>query len=185
MLEEAEELAKDGMESALARLKKDLARIRTGRANPSILDTVRVESYGSQMPLNQVGTISVADARMLVIKPFDRNNISAIEKAVGNAGLGLNPQSDGVIVRVPIPMLTEERRKDLVKQAHSVGEDAKVAMRQARRDANDLIKKAEKDKDISEDDSKRGLSNIQEMTDAETKKVDVLVKAKESEIAGE
>lgn len=182
MLQEAEELAKDGMDSALQRLKKDLARVRAGRANPAILDEVKVDSYGTQMPLNQVATVSVADARLLVVKPFDRNNIAAIERAINNSQLGLNPNNDGMVVRIPIPALTEERRKDLVKQAHSAGEEAKIAVRQARRDANDMLKKAEKDKEISEDDLKRGLDNIQEATDASVKEIDDVVKKKETEI---
>ncbi|MCR9161748.1 MAG: ribosome recycling factor [Nannocystaceae bacterium] len=182
MLDDAKELAADGMQSAMERLRRELARIRAGRANPALLDDVRVDSYGAMMPLNQVGTISVADARLLVIKPFDRNNIAAIEKAINNSQLGLNPQSDGVVVRIPIPPLTEERRKQLVKQAGSAGEDAKIAMRQVRRDANDMLKQAEKDKEISEDDLKRGLEQIQKLIDAESKKVDDAVAAKESEI---
>ena len=182
MLDDAQELAEDGMEKAMDRLLKELARIRAGRANPALLDDVRVESYGAMMPLKQVGTISVGDARLLVIKPFDRNTISAIEKAINNSQLGLNPQSDGVVIRVPIPPLTEERRKQLVKQAAAAGEDAKIAMRQVRRDANDLLKQAEKDKEISEDDLKRGLDVIQKLIDAETKKVDEAVAAKEAEI---
>lgn len=182
MLEDAKELAADGMEKAKERLLRELARIRAGRANPALLDDVKVDSYGSMVPLNQVGTISVGDARLLVIKPFDRNNIAAIEKAINNSQLGLNPQSDGVIVRVPIPPLTEERRKHLVKQAGSAGEDAKISMRQVRREANDMLKQAEKDKDISEDDLKRGLEVIQKLTEGETKRVDTVVAAKEAEI---
>ncbi|MEX1361981.1 MAG: ribosome recycling factor [Nannocystaceae bacterium] len=182
MLEEAEELAKDGMDTAMDRLKKELARVRAGRANPALLDEVRVDSYGTQLPLNQVATVSVADARLLVVKPFDRNNITAIERGINNAQLGLNASNDGVIVRVPIPSLTEERRKDLVKQAHDAGEDAKIAVRQSRRDANDMLKKAEKDKDISEDDLKRGLDNIQELTDQMVKSIDEIVAKKETEI---
>ena len=182
MLEEAEELARDGMEKAIERLKHELSRLRAGRANPAVLDQVKVDSYGTQMPLNQVATVTAPDARLLVIKPFDRNNIAAIERSINNSQLGLNPNNDGTVVRVPIPPLTEERRKDLVKQAHNAGEDAKVAIRQARRDANDLIKQAEKDKDISEDDRDRGLENIQEMTNAKVKVVDDIMKKKESEI---
>ena len=182
MLEEAEELAKDGMDRALDRLKKELARLRAGRANPALLEEVRVDSYGTQLPLNQVATVSVGDARLLVVKPFDRNNIAAVERAINNSQLGLNASNDGVIVRVPIPALTEERRKQLVKQAHGAGEDAKVAIRQSRRDANDLLKKAEKDKEISEDQLKRGLEKVQDLTNSFTASVDDAVKKKESEI---
>lgn len=182
MLEEAEELAKDGMDSAVDRLKKELSRVRAGRANPAILDDVRVDSYGTQVPLKQAATVSVADARLLVVKPFDRNNIAAIERAIGDSQLGLNPNNDGLVVRVPIPALTEERRKELVKQAHGAGEEAKISIRQARRDANDLLKKAEKDKEVSEDDCKRGLDNVQELTNAKIKEVDDVVGSKEQEI---
>lgn len=182
MLEDAKELAKDGMDKALDRLKRELGRIRAGRANPAVLDDVKVDSYGTQMSLKQVATVSVADARLLVVKPYDRNTIAAIERAINNANLGLNPSNDGVVVRVPIPALTEERRKQLVKQAHDHGEEAKIAIRQARRDANDLLKQSEKDKEISEDELKRGLDEIQKLTDAEAKVVDDLVVKKESEI---
>ncbi len=182
MLDDAKELAQDGMEKALERLRKELARIRAGRANPSLLDGVMVDSYGSMVPLKQVGTISVGDARLLVIKPYDRNNITAIEKGINHSQLGLNPQSDGVVVRVPIPALTEDRRKALVRQSHDICEDAKISMRQCRREANDLLKEAEKNKDISEDDLKRGLDEIQKITAAETKKVDTAMAAKEAEI---
>lgn len=182
MLDDAKELARDGMEKALDRLKRELARVRAGRANPAILDDIKVDSYGTTVPLKQVATVSVADARLLVIKPYDRNTITAIEKSINNSQLGLNPQNDGVVVRVPIPPLTEERRKQLVKQVKDAGEDAKIAMRQARRDANDLLKEAEKSKDISEDDLKRGLDDIQKLTDAETQKVDEVLAKKEAEI---
>ncbi|MCX4243690.1 ribosome recycling factor [Paraliomyxa miuraensis] len=182
MLEEAEELAKDGMDTALDRLKKELARVRAGRANPALLDEVRVDSYGTQLPLKQAATVSVADARMLVVKPYDRNNIAAIERAINNSQLGLNASNDGAIVRVPIPALTEERRKDLVKQVHKAGEDARIAIRQARRDANDMLKRGEKDKEISEDDLKRGLGNVQTLTDAKIKEVDEVITKKEAEI---
>jgi ribosome recycling factor len=182
MIDDAIELAKDGMDKGIERLKKELARVRAGRANPAILDEVRIDSYGSMVPLNQVATVTVADARLLVIKPWDRNSISAIEKGIINSPLGLNPNSDGVVVRVPIPPLTEERRKDLVKQVHGSGEDAKIAIRHGRRDANDLLKQAEKDKDISEDDLKKGLEKVQKLTDGYVKQVDEIMKAKESEI---
>ena len=182
MLDDAKELAKDGMEKAVERLRRELSRVRAGRANPAILDDIKVDSYGTMVQLNQVANVSVADARLLVIKPYDRNSIAAIEKSINNSQLGLNPQSDGVVVRVPIPPLTEERRKQLVKQVHDAGEDAKIAIRQARRDANDLLKQAEKDKEISEDNLKRGLDDIQKVTDAESTLVDEVVEKKEAEI---
>lgn len=182
MIDDAVELAEDAMKKGIERLKKDLSRVRAGRANPALLDEVRVDNYGSMMPLNQVATVTVADARLLVIKPWDRNSVPAIEKAIINASLGLNPNSDGVVVRVPIPPLTEERRKQLVKTVKDSGEEAKIAIRQGRRDANDLLKQAEKDKDISEDDLKRGLDAVQKITDEHTKRVDDIIASKESEI---
>ncbi len=182
MLDDALELGKDGMERALERLQRELARVRAGRANPAMLDEVRVDSYGVQMPLKQVATVTVADARLLVVKPFDRNTIPAIEKAIGAAQLGLNPQSDGVVVRVPVPALTAERRKELVKQAHDLGEEARIAIRQARREANDLLKDAERDKEISEDDLERGRGQVQKLHDEYIARADELVKRKESEI---
>lgn len=182
MLEDAKELATDAMDKAKERLQRELARVRAGRANPALLDEIKVDSYGAMVPLKQVATVSVADARLLVIKPYDRNVVAAIEKAINHSQLGLNPSSDGVVVRVPIPPLTEERRKDLVKQVRESGEEAKIAVRQARREANDMLKDAEKDKDISEDDLKRGLDEIQKLTDAQTKVIDDLIEKKEAEI---
>jgi ribosome recycling factor len=182
VIEDALEIAKDGMDKGIERLRKELARVRAGRANPALLDDVRVDAYGSMVPLNQVATVSVGDARLLIIKPWDRNSIGSIEKAIINSQLGLNPNSDGVIVRVPIPPLTEERRKQLVKQVKESAEDAKIAIRHGRRDANDLLKSAEKDKEISEDDLKKGLEKVQTLTDGYIKQVDEIVTTKESEI---
>lgn len=182
MIEDAIELAKDAMSSATERLARELAKVRAGRANPALLDGVRIEAYGVQMSLREVATVSTADARLLIVKPYDANNLSAIERAIMNAGLGLNPSSDGVILRVPIPPLTEERRKALVKQARDLAEDAKIAIRAGRRDANDLLKNAEKDKEISEDELERGLSQVQDLTNAFVKQVDEAVGKKESEI---
>jgi ribosome recycling factor len=182
MLDEALELARDGMAKAVDRLRKELTRVRAGRANPALLDSIKVESYGVQMALNQVATVSVGDARLLVIKPYDRNTIQAIEKAINHANLGLNPSNDGVIIRVPIPALTEQRRRELVKQVKDHGEEAKIAIRQVRREANEMLKEAQKDGDLSEDDLARGLEKIQDMTDADTKTVDQLLQAKEKEI---
>jgi ribosome recycling factor len=185
MLDDALELARDSMEKAAERLNRELSRVRVGRANPIMLDDVRVESYGSQMPLKQVATVSVADARLLVVKPFDRNTIPEIEKAINAAQLGLNPQNDGVVIRVPVPALTEERRQSLVKQAHELTEDAKISIRQGRREGNDLLKEAEKDKDISEDDLKKGLERIQTLTDGFIKQAEEAVSKKESAILDE
>jgi ribosome recycling factor len=182
MSDEAIELAKDGMDKAIDRLRKELARVRAGRANPALLDEVKVDSYGTMLPLKQVATVTVADARLLVIKPYDRNVIPAIERAINNSQLGLNANNDGVVVRVPIPALTEERRKQLVKQVKDAGEEAKIAIRQARRDANELMKEAEKDGTISQDQLKRGLDQVQKLTDAQIKAVDDTLTKKEKEI---
>lgn len=185
MLDDALEMAKEAMEKAKAQLGKELGKVRAGRASPSLLEDVRVDNYGSMTPLNQVSTVTSADARLLVVKPWDRNMVGPIEKAIINASLGLNPSSDGVVVRVPIPPLTEERRRGLVRQAKEHGEEAKISIRQGRREANDLLKEAEKDKEISEDDLKRGLGNIQELTDQFIKDTDAVLKKKESEIMDE
>ncbi len=182
MLDEAIELATMEMESAIDSLRKKLAKVRAGRANPAILDDIRVDSYGTMVPLNQVSTVSVADARLLVVKPWDRNMVPVIERAIINAQLGLNPNTDGMIVRVPVPALNEERRKDLVKQVKEMVEDAKVSCRRARRDANDMLKKAEKDKDISEDDLKRGLDKVQKVTDEFVAQADAVLTKKQAEI---
>ena len=182
MNNEAVELAKDGMEKAIDRLRRELARVRAGRANPALLDDIKVDSYGTLTPLKQLATVSVADARLLVVKPYDRNTIAAIEKAINNSQLGLNPNNDGVVVRVPIPPLTEERRKQLVKQVKDAGEDAKIAIRQVRREANDFLKESEKEGSISEDELKKGLDQIQKLTDAEIKSVEETIAKKESEI---
>lgn len=182
MNNEAVELAKDGMEKAIERLRRELSRVRAGRANPALLDDIKVDSYGSLLPLKQVATVSVADARLLVVKPYDRGTIAAIEKAINNSQLGLNPNNDGVVVRVPIPPLTEERRKQLVKQVKDSGEDARIAIRQVRRETNELLKDAEKEGSLSEDELKRSLDQIQKLTDAEIKSVDETVAKKEAEI---
>ena len=185
MIDDALELAKDAMQKVQDRLQKDLTRIRTGRANPALLDDVRVDSYGSKVPLNQVSTVTVGDARLLVIKPWDRNLVSEIERAINNASLGLNCSTDGLIVRVPIPPLTEERRRQLVKQAKEAGEDARIAIRQGRREANDMLKSAQKDSEISEDELKDGLARVQALTDEQIKGVDETLKKKETEIIGD
>jgi ribosome recycling factor len=182
MQDETLELAKDGMQEALEHLRKSMARVRAGRANPAILEGLRVESYGTQLALNQVATVSVGDARLLVIKPFDRNSIQAIERAINNSQLGLNPSSDGVVIRLPIPPLTEERRRGLVKQIKEMAEEAKISCRKVRREANDMLKEAEKKKELSEDLLKRALDQVQELTDGYIKQVDEIFAKKEAEI---
>lgn len=181
-MDEALELAKDGMEQALDRLKKTVAKVRAGRANPAMLDELRVDSYGSMVPLNQVATVTIGDARLLVVKPWDRNMISHIEKAINAANMGLTPQNDGVVVRLAIPPLTEERRRSLVKQVKEHGEDAKVAVRQSRREANELLKESEKSREISEDQLKKALEKVQELHDRFIKQVDEVLGKKEAEI---
>lgn len=174
--------AEEGMVKALDAFKRDLAKVRTGRASIALFDDVRVDYYGSPTPINQVATMNVADARLVTIKPWEKNLVPLIEKAIRNAGLGFNPVADAELVRVPIPPLTQERRKDLAKQIGKMSEEARVAVRSARRDGNELIKEAEKDKDISEDDAKRGQKKIQDFTDKYVKQIDDIAAAKEKEI---
>ncbi|MBL92818.1 MAG: ribosome recycling factor [Myxococcales bacterium] len=182
MLEDIQQDAKSQMEKAMEALKKSLSTIRTGRANVGMLDPVRVNYYGTPSPLNQVASITVADARMLMVKPWEKDLLKEIEKGILEANLGLTPATDGEVVRVPIPTLTEERRKEFVKQARNKCEDGKVAVRNARRDANDMLKTATKDGDISEDEEKRGLKAVQDLTDGYVKSVDEILNAKEAEI---
>ena len=171
-----------GMNKAIEAFRRDLARIRTGRANLSLLDGVKVDYYGSATPLNQVASLNVADARMITVKPWEKNMIPAIEKAIGAAGLGINPVADSDQIRLPIPPLTQERRKEMVKQIKKVTEDARVSVRGARRDGNELLKDAEKQKELSEDDSKAGQKKIQELTDKFIAQVDEIGAQKEREI---
>lgn len=170
------------MNKAIDSLKKDLSRIRTGRATPALLDGITVDYYGSLLPINQVANISIPEARMLVIQPWEKNMMQPIEKAILTSDLGLNPQNDGNLIRVPIPPLSEERRKDLFKSCKKIGEDNKVAIRNIRRDSNEKLKKAEKDKEATQDEVKKGLDEIQKVTDKFIKNVDDLLAQKEKEI---
>jgi ribosome recycling factor len=174
--------AKSRMEKALADLQHALAAIRTGRASVGIFDNIRVDYYGTPTPLNQVANLHVPEATMITIQPWDASLIGAIEKAIQTSELGLNPANDGKVIRVPIPALTEERRKEIAKRLHGVAEDHRVAVRNVRRDANDHMKKLLKDKLISEDEERRGLEEMQKMTDGYIAKVDATFKAKEKEI---
>jgi ribosome recycling factor len=174
--------AKSRMEKALADLQHEMTGIRTGRASVSIFDGIRVDYYGMATPLNQLATLHVPEPSMITIQPWDVSQIAVIEKAIRSSDLGLNPSNDGKIVRVPIPPLTEERRKEIVKRLHHVAEDHRVAMRNIRRDANEHLKKLLKDKLISEDDERRALDEVQKMTDASIQKLDQAAKAKEKEI---
>jgi len=172
------------MKSSLETLKKEMATVRTGRANAGILDTLHVEYYGSSMPLNQIAGVSVPEASMLVITPFDKTAIKAIEHAILKSELGLNPANDGVVIRLPIPPLNEERRRDLVKVVSRMGEEIKTAIRNVRRDANEDVKKLEKDKTapLGEDAAKKALADIQKITDECIKDVEDIVKHKDAEI---
>jgi ribosome recycling factor len=170
------------MQKVIESFKKELSRIRTGRATPALLDGLSVDYYGSPVPVNQVANISVPDARMIVIQPWEKNMISAIEKAIQTSDLGLNPQNDGNLIRLPIPPLSEERRKDIFKNCKKIGEDNKVAIRNVRRDGNDKLKKEEKEKVITQDEEKKGLEEIQKITDRFVKTIDELLVQKEKEV---
>jgi ribosome recycling factor len=176
--------ARTRMEKAVDDFRKEAATIRTGRANASLLDNVRVDYHGTPMPLNQLGSLTVPDPTMLVISPWDPSAVALIDKAIRTSDLGLNPTNDGKVVRVPIPSLTEERRRDLVKQLHKVLENHRTAVRNIRRDIKEAIEKLEKEKKISEDEKKRSLDELEKVSHAETKKVEDLCAAKEKEILG-
>ncbi len=173
---------KQSMEKTLSVLKEDLNTVRAGRANPAMLDKVKVEYYGAFTPLNQLASITAPEPRLINIQPYDATSLQAIEKAILTSDLGLNPSNDGKVIRINIPQLTEERRKDLVKLVKKMAEEAKVAIRNERRNANDELKKMEKKKDITEDDLKDGLETVQEITDEYIEKIDELIKHKEVEI---
>lgn len=170
------------MDGALDALHREFSGLRTGRASVNLLDTVRVDSYGSMMPVSQVGTISVPDSRMLTVQVWDKSLVKAVEKAIRDAGLGLNPSADGQMVRVPLPSLNEERRAELSKVAAKYAEDARISVRNARRDAMDMLKKQEKDGDLSEDEHHRLSDEVQKLTDARIKKIDDLLAAKQKDI---
>ncbi|WLT31350.1 ribosome recycling factor [Geothrix sp. PMB-07] len=176
--------AKRRMHSSVEALKKEMTTIRTGRANASLLDNVHVEYYGSVVPVNQMATVSVPEAGMLVVQPFDKSAIKAIETAILKSELGINPGNDGNVIRLPIPMLTEERRRELVKVLHRLGEEIKTGVRNIRRDANEDVKKLEKIKEapLSEDAAKKALDDIQKLTDLHIKEIDEAMKHKEVEI---
>ena len=174
--------AKSRMEKVLADLQHDMAGVRTGRANVHMLDNVNVDYYGSQMPLNQIAQVHAPEAQLITVQPFDPTSLSAIEKSIRTADLGLNPMNDGKVIRVPVPPLTEERRRDMVKHLHKILEEHRTAVRNIRRDGNDAIKKALKDKKITEDDEKRAIDEIQKLTDDEIRKMEEMSKGKEKEV---
>jgi ribosome recycling factor len=173
---------KSRMEKAVEDFRRELAATRTGRASVNMLDTIHVDCYGSSMPLNQIAQVHAPDAQMITVQPFDPGIMAAIEKAIRSAGLGLNPMNDGKIVRVPVPALTGERRKELVKHLSKVLEEHRTAVRNIRRDGNEAIKKALKDKKITEDEERGSLDQIQKLTDDEIKKMEEMAKTKEKEI---
>ena len=174
--------AKIRMEKAVEDFRKELSGVRTGRANVSLLDHVRVDYHGTSMPINQLGTLSVPDATMIMISPWDTSAVPMIDKAIRTTDLGLNPTNDGKVVRVPIPPLTEDRRKDLVKHIHKVLENHRTAVRNIRRDIKEAVEKLEKDKKVSEDDRKRTLDELEKLTHSETKKIEDLSASKEKEV---
>lgn len=173
---------KGRMQKSIASLRDELTGLRTGRASPSLLEPVMVEAYGSKMPLNQVATVTVPEARMLSVSVWDRSLAQAVDKAIRNSGLGLNPATEGATIRVPLPDLNEERRRELTKVAHNYAEQARVAIRHIRRDGMDLLKKLEKDGHMSQDDSRAKGDLVQKATDAAVSDIDAIVAAKEQEI---
>ncbi|HUR89997.1 MAG TPA: ribosome recycling factor [Ramlibacter sp.] len=175
------ELEKD-IAKAQEALKRELTKIRTGRAHPSLLESVRVEVYGSQMPISQLATVTVPEARMLLVKPWDKTQLKSIEKAIVQTPLGLNPQSDGEILRIPMPPLTEERRKELAKLVKKNGEDTKVAIRKARHDAKDMLDNLEKEGEISEDDLERSQKKVEELIQKGVAEVDAIVARKDKDL---
>ncbi|MBK7600162.1 MAG: ribosome recycling factor [Acidobacteria bacterium] len=182
MINEIVKETKSRMEKVVEDFRHKLGSVRTGRASTSLLDNIHVEYYGSQMPLNQVATIHAPEASMLTVQPFDPSLINDIEKALRSSELGVNPSNDGKLIRIPIPPLTEERRKQMVKVIHEMAEDHKTAIRNIRRDSNDKLKKLLKDKAISEDEEKGGLDDVQKLTDGQIAKFTELTRHKEEEI---
>jgi ribosome recycling factor len=175
---------KTRMDGAIDRVRRDMASVRTGRATVGLLDGVHVEAYGAKMPINQVATLSIPEPAMIVAQPFDPSLMGAIEKAVRSSDLGLNPANDGKVVRIPIPSLTDDRRKELSRHVHKQAEEGRNVVRQVRRDANDRLKKLLKEHKISEDDERKGLDQIQKVTDEHIKLIDDLQKKKDAELLG-
>ena len=167
---------------AFESMRRDLNKVRTGRANLAVLDDIRIEYYGSLTPLNQVATLTVVDPRLITVRPWEKSMIQPIEKSINQADIGLNPSNDGELIRLPIPPLSGERRRELVRQVRRYGEDCKVSLRNHRRDANEMLKEASKEGEISEDERDRGLKRVQDTTDLQTKAVDDAVGGKEAEL---
>lgn len=181
-VKEVEANARTRMEKVLVDLQHEMSNIRTGRASIGLLDSIRVDYYGSPVPVNQVAQLHVPEPAMITVQPWDASTIAAIEKAIRNSDLGLNPSNDGKIIRIPIPPLTQERRRDLAKKLSHIAEERRVGMRNIRRDANEQLKKLMKDKAISEDEERQALDSIQKLTDSQIAKIDQAAKAKEKEI---
>jgi ribosome recycling factor len=181
-LKETYSQLKTRMDKAVEDFRKAMAAVRTGRASVHMLDSVSIDYYGSQMPLNQVAQVHAPEPQLITVQPFDASQLGAIEKAIRSGEMGLNPMNDGKLIRVPIPPLTAERRQDMVKHLHKILEEHRTAVRNIRRDGNDAIKKALKDKKISEDEEKRSLEEIQKLTDGEIKKMEEMSKGKEKEV---
>ncbi|MEJ2199578.1 MAG: ribosome recycling factor [Desulfuromonadaceae bacterium] len=182
MTQDVLKAARSGMEKSIDSLRKEFSRVRTGRATVALFDDVRVDYYGTPTPLNQVATLAIPEPRLITIQPWEKKLLPELEKAIFKADLGVTPTSDGQLIRIAIPPLTEERRKEMVKQLKRMGEDAKIAIRNARRDANDAVKKLAKDKKISEDEAKRVEKEIQDLTDKFVARADEAVAGKEKEV---
>ncbi|MBX5436070.1 MAG: ribosome recycling factor [Alicyclobacillaceae bacterium] len=182
MLDQIVRSAEERMEKAIQVLRRDLATVRAGRATPAMLEKVTVEYYGTQMPVTQVATVTTPEPRLLVIQPWEKNMLSEIEKAIQKSDLGLNPSNDGSVIRLVVPQLTEQRRQELVKQVRKMCEDARVAVRNVRRDANDDLKKLEKAGEVSEDEVRRGQEKVQQLTDRFIAEIDKMLAAKEQDL---
>lgn len=174
--------AKEKMAKSVAAISRELSGIRTGKASPGILDSIKVEAYGASVPLNQVATVTAPETRLIVVQAFDKTTVGDIVKAIQVADLGMNPAVDGQFIRLPVPPLNEERRKDLVKRCKTIAEEGRVAVRNVRHHANDQVKKAEKDKELSEDNAKDAHDDIQKLTDDHVKEIDTLLQAKEKDL---
>jgi len=182
MINEILEEMKLRMDKGIEALRRELSRVRTGRASAGLLDGVKVDYYGAMTPINQLATLSVPESRLIIIQPWDAGSLADIEKAILKSDVGLTPNNDGKVIRLNIPPLTEERRREMVKLAKKIAEDSRVAIRTARREANELLKELEKEKDISEDELKRSCDEVQNITDNYVKKIDCIIKAKEADI---
>ncbi|MEJ2678912.1 MAG: ribosome recycling factor [Gemmatimonadota bacterium] len=170
------------MDDAVEAMRREFASVRTGKASPALLDTIKVDAYGSKMPLNQVATVSTPEPRLLVVQPWDKGLMQAVEKAIQASDLGLNPANDGNVIRIPIPQLNEERRRELVRMLHKVAEEGRVSVRHARQEANKTIKQEQADHDISDDEARRQMDEVQQLTDDYIKRLDELLAAKEEEV---